>query len=1013
MLQGLNKPSVKRVRKNYLPPFEDKGWTVVGDTSLIRDFVKNGYEISYDTVNDSRYMGLTYKLPLSLAGKTVSISVQDVKGIGGAIQLTWYISGVATNKGIMFKDGNKLQDIQIPSNADSIYFKIQNSIANTGSYYFKGLQLEEGKYATEFEEKFMDGAKGMYELVPKKNISPVKDVYRTFNTTSQMGNQGGSVLISNIPVKPNTTYTLSFKGTDGLAYVVMTQKMLTTNVAHNALYSEMNTGGNGRQITVSSDKTLTFTTSAIENYVAFTTGNTQAGTFPANIYVEDIQIEEGIAPTSFEPYKLVKKPISKRLVPKKNLLLPKHSTPKYLDSTVGSSNRVTTSLRSGGIVNDNYYEVAIDNQTVTDNYYVLHGGLQSGVFKLYELKPNTTYTLSAHVKTDGSGVLGFIKGILFNKQGSVISGEKQGDYVSSTSWTRSSVTFTTDDSIAGVLIRLQVPVTGKTGKVYFDGLQLEEGTLTDFSPYADVNKKSKLSSKNMLQDIENIDTSSLWTKEISSGVTVVKTGEKFQGATVYRMTFKSTTNARVYQLFSDRGIFSASIWIKFIQYDTSFLLMLREKNMGTVFGTTSINNVIYDWQQIKLENIPVTKDFIFGVYKSAVTTTKDIIVDIAMPQLEKGSKVTEYEDYKLTNKIPKSRTAPAVSYPNLSFQRNSVEVFEGVKYRRNQPRLSHGGIMIEEQLDNYIISPSDMKHLEVVGNYYDQDTWNHTNPNKNVAQTVDKYYTLSFDIKKYDSVSPLYFSSIVVGGVVNGDAWNVRLFGTSMDKFNVVDLDNGWKRMSQTFTITANTQYLQSFVKFIVDLRDTGIVCDVKNVQLVELPYDLSFSPVFRPREDVRLPKGIVDSVQGSVEFTYIPAFNQADYKKITTSRSYITSAQSSFRIWSWGEGKTHSFNVEFNSKDSNNSNVRNNIDVTVLGSDYLKKGVPVKVKFEWSPQQVAIIIDGNRYTKSVVGKFIDVTNSEVLLGSDLNNLGGKSHMNGVYKDVIFRDRNGRITYQI
>jgi hypothetical protein len=986
VLQGLNKPSIKRVRKNYIPPFEDKGWKIVGDASLIRDVVKNGYEVSYNAVN-SRYMGLSIDLPLSLAGKIVSISVQEARGTGSAIQLSWRLGGVLTNKAIAFSSGNKIENITIPSGITELYFKIQNNNITSETYYFKGLQVEEGAVATNFEEQIVDGARTMYNLVPKKNIFNGKQEVGNIDSVTGANITGENVRSINFtPIKPNTQYTYS---------------IVNKSNPNPRLYFF--------------DKNLTFITSVL--------GATQ--TSPSNAYymkwhnggtsVNDlIQIEEGAYATDYESYQLIQKPISKRFVPKKNLLFSQHASPQYLTGAIGSNNRVTTALLSGGIVNDKYYEVSISNQTLTDNYFVLHGGLQSGVFKLYQLKPNTTYTLSSHVKTDGSGVLGFIKGILFNKQGTVYSGEKQGNYVSSTSWTRSSVTFTTDDNIAGVLIRLQVPSTGLTGKVYFDGLQLEEGELTDFSPYADVNKKSKISpKKNLLQDIDSMDTSSLWTKEISSGVTVVKTGEKFQGATVYRMTFKSTTNARVYQLFSDRGIFSASIWVKFIQYDTSFLLMLREKNMGTVFGTTSINNVVYDWQKIKLENIGVTKDFIFGVYKSAVTTSKDIIVDVAMPQLEKGSVVTEYEDYKLTNKFPKSKTAPAVSYPNLSFERKSVEIFEGVKYRRNQPRLSHGGIMIEEQLDNYIISPSDTKRLEIVGNYYDQDTWNHTNPNKNVTQTVDKYYTLSFDIKKYDSVSPLYFSSIVVGGVVNGDSWNVRLFGTSMDKFTVVDLENGWKRMSQTFTISANTQYLQSFVKFIVDLRDTGVVCDVKNVQLVELPYDLNFSPVFRPREDVRLPKGIIDSVQGSVEFTYIPSFSQSDFKKTTTSRAFICSSISNFRIWCWGGGASHTFNMEFNSKDSNNSNVRNNVDVISLGTDYIKKGVPIKLKFEWSPQQVAVTVDGNRYTKSVVGTFVNVTDSEVLLGSDLNNLGGKSHMNGVYKDIVFKDRNGRTTYQI
>lgn len=452
MVQGLNTPSIKRVKKNYLPPFEDSGWVTVGDSSLIRDFVKNGYEVSFTTVN-SRYMGMSYNLPLSLAGKTVSISVQEVRGTGGAIQLSWRSGGVLTNKSINFSNGNKIENILIPQDITQLYFKIQNNNVTSETYYFRGLQLEEGMYATDFKEQIIEGAKSLYELVPKKNIAPISNVYRTFSTTTNMGNQSGSVLLSNIPVKPNTTYSLSFRGTDGLGYVVITQRMLTSNTGHNSLYSEMMTGGNGRQLTVSSDKTLTFTTTATENYVAFTTGNTQSGTFPANIYVENVQIEEGY-PTAFEPYTLVEKPISERSVPKKNLLK-------------GFKRFVLNNFTLASIANN--WKASFTSQVANSNSY----------FPV-DVKPNTNYTFSITKPSD--------------VQIAVFDSTATTTIVSYT--TNSSITFN-----SGARSQVRLYVREMTAGVTFElsNPQLEEGSVaTDFKEYELGNKGANLFPKKNL-----------------------------------------------------------------------------------------------------------------------------------------------------------------------------------------------------------------------------------------------------------------------------------------------------------------------------------------------------------------------------------------------------------------------------------------------------------------------------------------------------------------------------------
>jgi len=165
--------------------------------------------------------------------------------------------------------------------------------------------------------------------------------------------------------------------------------------------------------------------------------------------------------------------------------------------------------------------------------------------------------------------------------------------------------------------------------------------------------------KNMLKDIESINTSPLWITELNT--TVVKTGEKFQDKDVYRITYKADKNGRIFQYFDTKGIHSAGLWIRFIQYDTSLVLTLREINFGVSAGLVSANQNIPDWQYIKFENanISTDKSYMFALYKSSGATTKDIIVDIAMPQLERNSIATNFEPYQLVNKR-------AVMYPTIN-----------------------------------------------------------------------------------------------------------------------------------------------------------------------------------------------------------------------------------------------------------------------------------------------------------------------------------------------------------
>ncbi|MEH7209614.1 hypothetical protein V7094_25940 [Priestia megaterium] len=939
MITGLSKPSIKRVRKNYIPPFEDPAWIVVGDTSMIRDVVKNGYEVSYSTVNNSRYMGMSCTLPKSLAGKTVSISVQEVRGYTGAIQLTWYIGGVATNKNVAFSTDNKFNNITIPTNVDSIMLKIQNNSSSSESYYFRGLQLEEGVIATDFEEQFIDGANRLDELVPKKNIFNVKE----FDVLKTVG--GGTMWAYDVQGKPNTSYILSTNA-----------PLTATNSYANMYVGGTNSSSNG--FSNGSPRKVNTNSGGILNlYIRNQTTSSEASDAYDRLIAGDywIQIEEGFIATDFEPFELISKLKGERTTPKKNLL---------------------KGFR--GFILNNFTAVSMTSDwkaTFTSNV------ASSNSYFLVDVKPNTNYAFSITKPSD--------------MQIAVYDSTATSSIVSYT--TNSSLTFN-----SGARSQVRLYIRQLTASVTFElsNPQLEEGTVaTAFKEYEDANKQANLvNNKNLVPSLK----SGKWT--INPNHVILDD---------YSLEFDTSVQA----------IQTSSVFIDNIKPNTTYTLSMKKNHSQGSIDENFIkesdgSNWIKDNYMLTNEvhtitTQPTTKRIQLNITNGYGTESVGTFKwsDI---QFEEASTNTSFEPQKMVNRTLKSKTAPVLSYP-FTFQRDSVEVYNGVRYRRNMPRLDSGGIGVEEGVVNPVYSSPTEQHLKVTGASYDQRTYNHSLPKKNIVQTVDTIYTLSFDIKRLNTaVTQKYFSSIVVGGVVNGDSWNVRLQGTAIDKFTIVELEDGWERFTQTFTITANTQYLQSFVKFIADTWDTGIDSLVRNVQIIELPYDLRYAVLSRPKEIVRLPKNIIDSVQGSVEFTYIPAFNQTEYKQTATHRSYLCSSQGSFNIWSWGGGASHAFNAEFNSKDSNNVTVRNNIDVTTYGLDYIKKGVPIKVKFEWDAQKVTLTIDNNTpITKSVVGTFINVSNSDVFLGSNYSSLTEQNNMNGVYKDLVFKDRNGQITFQI
>ncbi|MFJ8247289.1 hypothetical protein [Peribacillus asahii] len=147
MMIGVNKEALKKPKKNILPPFDDERWRVTSSDSIhVKDVSRNGYKVSFmASQNNGLYIYLDN--PQRYAGKKLSLSIKEGSR---DFKISVWING---NLSYSF-DGDKkgIDNIVIPSNANSIRLKLENFSSSFKYMYFEGVQLEEGSVVTEFEE---------------------------------------------------------------------------------------------------------------------------------------------------------------------------------------------------------------------------------------------------------------------------------------------------------------------------------------------------------------------------------------------------------------------------------------------------------------------------------------------------------------------------------------------------------------------------------------------------------------------------------------------------------------------------------------------------------------------------------------------------------------------------------------------------------------------------------------------------------------------------------------------
>jgi hypothetical protein len=459
VIRGLNKPSVKKVRKNILPPFDDEGW--VKYKTDVQDYVKDGYEVSYKT--NETYGGLTYSVPLEYAGKVVSLSVQEMEGKTPRIMLSWRIGTNTWSHNtyqIMGVPAGSINGIKIPSNAEEIIVYVQETVVRGQYTRIKGVQLEEGVVATGFEEQLIQGGKALHELVPKKNLFDGLIEEGNINPATGINETGVNKRSVNfIPAKQNTTYTMSKETTSNwnprIFYYDKDLTLVTT-----LLKGDTNTD-------------IQFTTPPRTAYIRWHDYATPSGT--------KVQIEEGSRATTLEPYELVEKPIEGRLVPKKNVLKDIDSiqkSPLWLNELGVNVEKLTEKFNGQDVYRLTF--PANKNSRIFQ-YISKIGNYSAGIWLKFE-QYDSSLILTLREKNFGSvyGVYSFNNATTEWQYGKLENIKCANEFMFAIY--KSAVTTSKD-----IVVKISMP-------------QLEEGALaTDFEPRKEVNKvANRVPKRNML-----------------------------------------------------------------------------------------------------------------------------------------------------------------------------------------------------------------------------------------------------------------------------------------------------------------------------------------------------------------------------------------------------------------------------------------------------------------------------------------------------------------------------------
>lgn len=418
-----------------------------------------------------------------------------------------------------------------------------------------------------------------------------------------------------IPAKPNTTYTLSGK-TDGRVYIV---QRVGNNDKVGTGYSNWNTFS--RTITTGSDV----------NGLRVSMTADGAGIFT----YEDVMLNEGANAAPYERYRPLPKAANFAGV-KKNLL---------------NINNYTLTGVNSAILNETSDFIHAKTQTNAGGF----------IFPVGNLKPNTSYTISADVELLKT-VDDYVNFRVFNRtKGTYVNSMVGNNVTALNTKTKIVGTFSTGAISPSDNIEVWITQTWMNGtadamefKVYKNSAQLEEGTVaTPFEKYKGINKAAtKLPKKNL------IDFSTIVLRSGTNGYTIE--GNK--------ITFDSTK-----QDYAGINFVTPDIWAS----GKTITLSCIDRSAGATpmlayypAGSQSLSYIgLSGGQYSKVINVPAGATGLRFYIQNDAGTRGDFWVTGL--QVEVGSVVTPYEKFKLGAKAavltrPKKNFIPPFSNWNKS-----------------------------------------------------------------------------------------------------------------------------------------------------------------------------------------------------------------------------------------------------------------------------------------------------------------------------------------------------------
>ncbi|MFE7817769.1 hypothetical protein ACFU1R_06145 [Priestia megaterium] len=821
----LENKSAKRVTKKNL----------IGSTKNFLNSAQNTYTVPLNTfylvgfnptVTDYVTVKGDYELELNATANN-----RDIRMIVSAKPNTFYKPSCDTNADVhlFYLDANRTVITQsyntisggltgkTPSNCMYIAFALTNRGLGTGTYYFRNWQLEEvtvsNASATPFEQ-YLEVNK-TFTGTPKKNLIPDWNSSRWFEDSTVAGgkvtvdtdnpykmtlklDQPAQARLVHIPVELGKAYTFSFGNITGLY----------------RLYKRKQTAHGGTVLVQdSTPKPFTFVVDAeYGGWVTLRVTQGVTGTFS----FENLQLEEGWYPTSFDPYMELNNSAS--LTPKRNMLNPQAWVSGRIFDTAFKS--------------QNGYRLNGDN-------LIIMSDINGMVSQVVDVEPNTIYTVFHDSDNDGS----------------------RGIYVYSTSGV---------DLTPSVKISPNVFNSGSNTKVIIGmykstsannlpeieivkPMMVKASVKVPFEPFKFVNKADTLVPKtNICPPLK------YWSRTDGNAVILSD----------YEGEINPVSNYTGFKYSSSLGL----------KRDTLYTLSIDEITPGaTCFlayldsGGTNRYTTVNSDSLVRTFSIPSSAQYYWMEMHFQTNRGKARFKNF---MLQEGTIQRPFEPLEMV-KEEKEILRKAV-YRNYSFnyKRESVEVLDGLQYSINNPRIKNNGLLIEEGITNTVSNSDQVSRLRVVNNAYGQVTYNHSLPKKLVAQSGSDTYSLQFEAKTLGPAS-IPFRSIVVGAQPPKDSWSWRIYSSDFSSNEIEDLGNGWSRYKKIFVINGSKgEYLQSFVKFICEVYDTDIDTLIRNVQIEERISPSSYTTGYRKNEIVTIPNttGFIDSTKGSIysKFSYL-----------------------------------------------------------------------------------------------------------------------------------------------